>query len=66
MNRTIQRLVPVPCPKCGKKSMIAIDVITTVDFDGSHDIKGRYTPRPACTCEELKKAMEEAYDKTTF
>ena len=63
MNRNIQQIILVTCPKCGKKSTMNLDVLTTVDLNGSHNIKGRYTPKYSCNCEELKKEFDIVYKK---
>ena len=63
MNRKIQRIIPITCPKCGEKSAMYLDVLTIVDLDGSHIIKDRYTPKYLCNCEELKKEFDSVYEK---
>ena len=56
-----KKTVHVTCPLCGKESVMIIDVNVTHSLEGTTKVKGIATTKTSCCCEELKKAMDEAY-----
>lgn len=63
MNRNIQKIILVTCPKCKRESRLYIDVIQTVGLEGIVNTKGQATKKPSCSCKELEEEFDSVYEK---